>query len=377
MNEQSLNFVKRSFREFYFNHAGYVETPSCIDEREFGYMDFNGAMTRHLSFKGKGELDAHLLKTVPSDVYCSCAYYSNPTAPIQEKIFRGADLIFDIDADDLQLPCARDHEVWICNDCRNVMRTKQNCMKCNSTRVEKVSLACDTCMDEGRKEVLKLIKVLQEDLGIKANEIKVYFSGNHGFHLHVFNKDFESLDSHGRADIADYVMGNNLMPETFGVRKERSSKDVIRRFPGVNDYGWRGRIARQLMDDDRSKHKVVQRIIKTGYPRFKEEINNMAREMGARIDPKVTMDIHRVFRLQGTLNSKSGLSKAACSDIENFDPFTDGCVLSEENVKVYACFSRRFRLRDSMFGPYKNQEIDLPTYAAVYLICKGLAEVQL
>ena len=29
----------------------------------------------------------------------------------------------------------------------------------------------------------------------------------------------------------------------------------------------------------------------------------------AKIDPNVTMDIHRIFRLPGSINSKSGLTK--------------------------------------------------------------------
>ena len=121
MKEQSLDLVKRSFKEFYFKHADHVETPLRIAEREFGYMQFNNGMVRHLSFKDTGELHAHLIKQIPSDVYSSCAYYVNPTAPMQEKILKGADLIFDIDADDLELTCAKEHEAWVCNNCNNVM----------------------------------------------------------------------------------------------------------------------------------------------------------------------------------------------------------------------------------------------------------------
>ncbi|MGH9909400.1 MAG: DNA primase small subunit domain-containing protein, partial [Nitrososphaerales archaeon] len=71
MKEQSLNLVKQAFKEFYFKHAGHIETPLRIEEREFGYMQFNNGMIRHLSFKDRGELNAHLLKDIPSDVYCS------------------------------------------------------------------------------------------------------------------------------------------------------------------------------------------------------------------------------------------------------------------------------------------------------------------
>jgi DNA primase small subunit len=375
MKEQSLKLVKQSFKEFYFKNANYVETPTRIEEREFGYAQFGNGMVRHLSFKDQGELHAYLLKHIPSDVYCSCAYYTNPTVPMQEKIFKGADLIFDIDADEMALTCAKEHEAWICNDCKNVMGTKQECNRCNSIKVEKTSLACENCIDAGKKEVKKLIKLLQDDLGILENEIKIYFSGNHGFHLHIYNTAFEPLDSPGRADIADYVMGNNIIPESFGVRKNvQSPKDVISKFPNPDDYGWRGRISRELMQDEKVKPRVIQKILKSGYSQFRAELNSIAREMGAHIDPKVTMDIHRVFRLQGTLNSKSGLAKAPCDDIDNFDPFTSACVLADEEVEVHVRYSPKFRLKENFFGPFDDQKVKLPIYAATYLICKGLAD---
>lgn len=376
MKEQSLNLLKQAFKEFYFKHGDYIETPARIEEREFGYMQFNNGMIRHLSFKTKGELHALLLKEIPSDVYCSCAYYLNPTLPMQEKVFKGADLIFDIDADELGLTCVKEHEVWICNECKNVMPKKQNCSKCNSTKVEQTSLPCDNCINAGKAEAKKLISILKEDLGIQEQEIKIYFSGNQGFHLHIYNKELEPLDSPSRADIADYVTGNNLLPESFGIRKDvRSSyKDVFTKFPSRGDFGWRGRISSRLMNDEKAKPKVIKSVLKNGYVQFKTELSNIAKEIGARIDPKVTMDVHRVFRLQGTLNSKTGLAKAPSNDLDNFDPFRDACILGDEEVNVHVRHSPKFKLKENSFGPFKEQDVKLPMYAAVYLICKGVAD---
>ena len=376
MKEQSLNLLKQAFKEYYFKNDSYLETPARIEEREFGYMQFNNGMIRHLAFKSKNELQALLLKEIPSDVYCSCAYYAGPTLPMQEKGFRGADLIFDIDIKELNLVCVKEHEVWICNDCRNVMQEKQSCSSCNSTKVEKTSLPCDNCVDAGRVEVKKLTKILREDLGVAEQEIKVYFSGNNGFHLHVYSKDLEELDSASRADIADYVIGNNLLPESFGVKKivKSSFNDVINRFPNPSDFGWRGRVASRLINNEKAKPRVVRSILKNGYVQFKTELNTIAKEMGARIDPKVTMDVHRVFRLQGSLNSKSGLAKAPCNDIDNFDPFTAACVLGDQETDVHVRYSPKFRLNENSFGPFKDKDVKLPTYAATYLVCKGLAD---
>jgi len=375
MKEQNLNLLKQAFKEFYFKNNNYIETPARIEEREFGYMQFNDGMIRHLAFKSKNELQALLLKEIPSDVYCSCAYYAGPTLPMHEKGFRGADLIFDIDTKELDLACVKKHEVWLCNDCKNVMKEKQNCSRCNSAKVEQTSLPCDNCVNAGKAEVKKLTKILQDDLGVVEQEIKVYFSGNNGFHVHVYSKELEELDSPSRADIADYVIGNHLLPESFGVKRNANSSfvDVINKFPSPSEFGWRGRIATKLIKNENARQRVVRSVLKNGYVQFKTELNTIAKDIGARIDPKVTMDVHRVFRLQGSLNSKSGLAKAPCNDIDSFDPFTTACVLGDEETSVHVTYSPKFKLRENFFGPFKDQDIKLPTYAAVYLICKGLA----
>jgi DNA primase small subunit len=51
------------------------------------------------------------------------------------------------------------------------------------------------------------------------------------------------------------------------------------------------------------------------------------------------------------------------------------CVLSDEEIDVYVRYSPKFRLKENSFGPFKDQIVKMPTYAAVYLICKGLADI--
>jgi DNA primase small subunit len=94
--------------------------------------------------------------------------------------------------------------------------------------------------------------------------------------------------------------------------------------------------------------------------------------MGVRVDPKVTMDIHRIFRLEGSINSKSGLSKIQCTDLNSFDPFLEACLLGDDEVKIMSDCPLQIRLKNKKFGPYKNEIVYLPKYAAVYMLCKGL-----
>ena len=87
------------------------------------------------------------------------------------------------------------------------------------------------------------------------------------------------------------------------------------------------------------------------------------------------MDIHRIFRLEGSINSKSGLSKILCNDLDSFDPFSEACLIDDQKVEVIANSLTSFRLKDKEYGPYINEKIFVPKYVAVYMICKGLADV--
>jgi DNA primase small subunit len=97
----------------------------------------------------------------------------------------------------------------------------------------------------------------------------------------------------------------------------------------------------------------------------------------AQIDTVVTTDIHRLIRLVGTLHGKTGFKKVEfpVSAIHDFDPFKTAIAFKEGRVAVLTYYAPKFRLGDEMFGPYKDQKVELPTPAAVLLICKGRAEV--
>ena len=80
-------------------------------------------------------------------------------------------------------------------------------------------------------------------------------------------------------------------------------------------------------------------------------------------------------QLPGSINSKSGLTKSLCIDVIKFEPYTDACFLNDDSVEVLANCPVEFKLKNKKFGPYKNQKISIPTYAAAYLICKKLATI--
>src|ERR687888_425826 len=378
--DQSIMLIKNAFREYYFRYSKILEVPERIEQREFGYIPFGLGMIRHLAFRNIGELLAILIKEVPSDVYCSNAYYRFPTYAMQEKQWIGADLIFDIDAKDLHLPCEPTHSYFICTNCGDIQESRfELCPSCKIGKLSQILLSCNKCNYALKKEVKHLVDLLMNDLGIKEKSIHIYFSGNNGYHIHVLDKEFYRLDSQARSDIAGYMMGNDIMAESIGVRKASSSSssalDFSIKFPKSGmTYGWRRRIAKKLGIDQLSiskLDKIVQQ--KGGYSGFKSELLKMAKEMGVRIDPLVTVDVHRVFRMAGTLNSKSGLTKIRCKEIESFDPLSDACLLNDKEVNVKVKVPIKLKLKGQSFN-LKKQTVRLPAYAAVYLICKRLAQ---
>lgn len=371
MHEKDLNLVETCFKKYYFDHYDLIHVPENPTQREFGYQKFDSGMTRHISIKDDKELHLILIKNTPSDVYCSNAYYSFPNLPMAEKDWQRADLIFDIDAKDLNLKCRSDHTCHKCSQCNQVFLSHTICPHCNSSKIEKKSLSCQMCIDGAKKEVKKLVEILTDDLGIDKDEIKVYFSGNEGFHVYAYNSQYQKLGSKERAELVDYLMLRGAIPETFGFKRYNPNRSS---FPYLDEKSWRGRVSKEIFGSKSKRSKLITQLITEGYDSFQKKLESVSQTTGVKIDPNVTMDIHRIFRLPGSLNSKSGLAKLLCQDIEKFNPYSDACFIDDNTIEVVANCPIQFKLKNKKFGPYKMERISLPNYAAVYMICKGIAK---
>jgi DNA primase small subunit len=381
---KTISVIKKAFREYYFNQSKAIEESPKMEQREFGYTHFGQAgMLRHLSFKSMKELDAMLVREAPSDVYCSNAYYRFPTQqPMQEKQWLGADLIFDIDGKDLGMPCVPSHSYSVCINCgyasppeQDEERSSYSCPSCSHKKADYVSIPCNKCVYGSKKEARRLMDFLLTDIGLEHSDINIYFSGNNGFHVHVNDDACISLDPQARSDLVGYLSGTGLMLESIGVRKTSTEDLFYIKFPKSGlTYGWRRRIAEKLKIDMTSAIKLKNIVNQNGgYNAFKVELDRLAKDMGVRIDPQVTTDVHRVFRMPGTLNSKSGLSKTRSSDLYSFDPFVDACLLGDGKVNVRVKTPVKLKLKRNSFNISK-ESAEMPAYAAVYLMCKGLAE---
>ena len=373
MLENDLKFLEETFKQYYFDHFDFIHIPDRSLEREYGYKKFNSGMVRHISLKTDKDLHLMLMTNVPSDVFCSNAYYSFPNLPMAEKDWKEADLIFDIDAKDLNLSCRKDHTCIKCISCGEISLLQDVCPKCKSNKLDLLSLPCQNCISGVKKEVLNLIKILTNDLQIDYKNVRISFSGNEGFHLYVANSFYNQLGSKERGDLIDYIMFRRAMPERFGFKKENPSRLS---FPELDEAGWRGRVAKELFGSKSKRSKAITKIISNGYFAYQQILEQMGKHsIGIKIDPNVTVDIHRIFRLEGSLNSKSGLAKLACENIEKFNPYVEACLIDDKPVEVSANSPIEFRLKNRKFGPYTNEKVSVPKYVAVYMLCKGIASL--
>lgn len=393
--------AEAAFKAYYFESLPAVRAPPRPAEREFGYQRFNSGMVRHLRARDDKELRLLIMRSAPSDLYCSNACYSFPDLPMNEKDWRGADLIFDIDAKDLALPCRPSHTARVCGECglarmqdggggggggvapggpagRGEEEDRQKpapgaCPGCGSARYESVSLPCGACIDGAKKQVRLLEGLLGSDLGVPRESVAVHFSGNEGFHVSVAGTPYEPLGTKERGEVADYLMFKGAKADSYGFkRNSRPGKDDL---PGHDEEGWRGRVARHVLGAKSARPKAAAAVAQAGYAAYQARLEEASRSIGARIDRAVTADVHRIFRMPGSLSGKSGLAKAACADLDAFSPYADACLIDDEPADIVSASTGvQFRLRGRRFGPYKPGEAaTVPRYAAAYMICKRLA----
>ncbi len=376
INIKNYEFLFKVYKEYYFKNIEILQPPKEMQSREFGIMTFDSKVIRHLSFSNIGKLKAYVVQNVPSDIYCSNAYYQFPTFPINEKGWKGADMIFDIDLKDLLLPCQKEHTFYICSTCGIIYKDFiKLCNQCKGIKIIQNTIPCSKCIRFLKKETSNLIGFLIKDFGIKEQNIEVSFSGNTGFHIIVFDEDFLLLDSRCRSDIVGYLMGKNLSLESLGIRNNKQSYKIKIPLSGYS-YGWRKRIAQKIKISEISNDKLNKLIKKIGgYEAFKKEIDKLIFEIGIKIDPQVTTDIHRIFRMVGSLNSKSGLSKIKCQNLDKFDPLNDSCFfLDNRDIDISINTSLNFNFKGKTYLLDKSTAT-VPLSVAVYLISKKIANV--
>jgi DNA primase small subunit len=350
-------------------------------------------MRRHKSFFSRGELVDYIRAMVPRHIYHSAAYYQRPGAPtMKEKLWQGADLIFDLDADHL----------------RNAPKSYG----------EMLMLV--------KKETQKLLGFLIDDFGFSEKLISVAFSGGRGYHIHIRDPRVFPLGGDERREIVDYLTGRGLDIERLRF-KIPISGDVgdqkVRSLmcPSSNSPGWGGRFndavvrfAEEIRNlDEKSAINRLTEIKGIGdvraiefYKKIKNDqvldsirsgkldsikgvqdiwkfiINNYLADqsvkiLGGETDEPVTADVRRLIRCPGSLHGGSGLRVTSLSlrELEDFDPLQDAVVFGDESVPLEIQKPFNTEMRGQIYH-LDDGPTELPACVAVFLVARGVAETR-
>ena len=407
---KSRAVIRQLFRDYYASHGLEVESPSMAQKREFGFISFDRVMVRHKAFAGESDLQSFLGEFVPSDAYYSSAYYQDPEANMEQKGWLGADLVFDIDADHIPTPCEKIHDEWVCGGCGFAGKgtAPDTCPICGKEKFETNTWPCEVCLETAKKETVKLLGMLKEDMGFSEKEMQVFYSGHRGYHVHLESQIVQALDAIARKEIVDYLTGLGLDLAFHGFDEKTWKEAPLSGASSMGSSGWHkhvllgvqnfisGAQANDLIEIGLKKH-IAETLVRNkdsilrslsgagtsggvkgvGYETWRRIIDHVVKLESAKIDTVVTTDIHRLIRLAGSLHSKTGLKKVevAASGIDDFDPFKSSVAFKQGTLKVSVSDAPAFRILDNTFGPYRKKEVELPTAAAVLLVCRDRAEV--
>ena len=189
----------------YYQHAS-LWSPPRVKTREWMFIPFGGAPPlRHKSFSNVGQVQSFLAQRAMHSCFYSTAYWRRPfELKMADKLWQGADLIFDLDGD--PLPGVTDR------DFPGMLEVIQE---------QAWSLWND---------------YLEPEFGFSEDHLQVTFSGHRGFHLHYRDPKLFHLDSEARRELVSHIRGEGV-----------DVQGGLARFHDMSARGWTQRI-RQGMD---------------------------------------------------------------------------------------------------------------------------------
>jgi DNA primase small subunit len=378
-DESSDKMISSLIRDYYRRAVIDVDH---VDKREFAYGTFESKIkVRHLSFGSIRELSRYLVDNAPPYLSYSSAYYEFPAGrPMEKKNWRGSELVFDLDATDMDIPCKKEHSKgWICK----------------------------ICLEAVKGEAIKLIEdFLIPDFGFSESEMIINFSGNRGYHIHINKEDVLGLDKNERKQISDYISGNGIDSEEIFPDSGKRGKRLIG--PRPEEKGWPGKIAKNFVSKLNKGPEAMQALgmskqmaeklyknrslvemgirsgnwdmisIKNKSEFWKDVLKKEAVIQSDRIDGNVTNDTSHLIRLPNTIHGETGLiakKVGSLSELHKFDPMKDAIAFEKGELRVCANAEHELEIKGEVFGPYRGEEVVLPVYAATYLYLKGLAHI--
>ena len=188
----------------YYRTSTYWRPPR-MPKREWMFIPFGGAPPlRHKSFRSENELRQFLSERAMHSCFYSTAYWKKPyELKMDDKVWQGADLIFDLDGDHLPGVTDRDFPAML-----DVIQEQAH------------GLWND---------------FLQPEFGFDEQFLQVTFSGHRGFHLHYRDPSLFHLDSEARRELVSHIRGEGV-----------DVQGGLTRFNDDSANGWTKRIREQI-----------------------------------------------------------------------------------------------------------------------------------
>jgi len=171
------------------------------------FIPFGGAPPlRHKSFSDVGQVQRFLSERAMHSCFYSTAYWRRPhELKMADKLWQGADLIFDLDGD--HLPGVTDKDF--------------------PGMLEVIQDQAWTLWND----------FLEPEFGFQEKHLQVTFSGHRGFHLHYRDPRLFHLDSEARRELVSHIRGEGV-----------DVQGGLARYHDADARGWTERI-RNGMDD--------------------------------------------------------------------------------------------------------------------------------
>ena len=372
---REMQFIQQRFREFY---SKGIPLPSSLHMREFGFGFSKKIDFRHKAFNSELELKDFILRELPLFISYSAATYRFPASqPMPKKEYLGAELIFDLDA-------TYSHE-------------------------NHSPLLCNYCLEKVKGETIKLLEdFLLNDFGFSKGDVKINFSGNKGYHLHLENEKFMQLSQEARKQLMNYASGFDVDLNSIIVKSRTpETRTTLLLGPSEKSRGWAGKIygfARNFIssatleqlrayglgkkDSERilSEKEFLLSVMKTGKwgaIKSTEKLwlplaEKCVSEKRVEIDRQVTIDLARLIRLPDSLHGDSGLiaKTLSATELQAFSPSKDAVAFSNsKTVKIKALEHLSFVFGEQSYEMNAHEEKEVPESAAIFLLCKKKAKL--
>ncbi len=362
MDEKERQFILRRFSEYY--RKADIEVPS-VEQREFGIGGFDKKIeSRHMGFESNAALQNYLIRDTPLYISHSTAYYKFPKAtPMEHKGWGGGDLVFDLDVHG------------------GLFLTREE--------QEKV-----------RDDAIRLVEdFLLSDFGVRRDSLKMVFSGNRGYHVHVRDPAYRMLGGEARREISDYVAGKGLDYRSFFSSPEEDKWKIYG--PKEGDRGYRGRFYRtaaKVLDENpaaihRRLLKPEEKALlgegmrtglwsKTSIKDIVDRMEVVAKMLPVQcieVDTGVTIDTKRLIRVPNTLHGSTGLAAKELRSLDGFEPYRDAAAFGKEPIRIAALQpvpAQEF-LGSTMEKMEKGEQKEVPLSYGMYLLLKGAATLSL